>query len=144
MSPVPTSVQRVVRVFISSTFRDMQAEREELMKQVFPDLRRICNDRHVELIEVDLRWGVTDEQKSEDRVVSICLEEIENCRPFFIGLIGQRYGWVPEALPESVLARESWIEPEAGQSITEIEILHGVLNNPDMTEHAFFFFRNAE
>ena len=32
--------RREIRVFISSTFRDMQEEREELVKQVFPQLRR--------------------------------------------------------------------------------------------------------
>jgi len=36
---------RVIRVFISSTFRDMQAERELLVKQVFPELRRVCAER---------------------------------------------------------------------------------------------------
>ena len=30
---------KVVRVFISSTFRDMQAERDHLIKVVFPALR---------------------------------------------------------------------------------------------------------
>ncbi len=34
--PMSTSDQRVIRVFISSTFRDMQEEREELVKRVFP------------------------------------------------------------------------------------------------------------
>jgi 5-enolpyruvylshikimate-3-phosphate synthase len=24
-----------------------------------------------------------------------CLDEIRACRPFFIGLLGERYGWVP-------------------------------------------------
>jgi len=33
---------RRIRVFISSTFRDMQRERELLVKTVFPKLRRIC------------------------------------------------------------------------------------------------------
>lgn len=31
--------QRLMRVFISSTFRDMQEEREELVKRVFPRVR---------------------------------------------------------------------------------------------------------
>ncbi|MDE3088287.1 MAG: DUF4062 domain-containing protein [Chloroflexota bacterium] len=30
---------KTVRVFISSTFRDMQAERDHLVKVVFPELR---------------------------------------------------------------------------------------------------------
>ena len=31
---------RTVRVFVSSTFRDMQGERDELVKFVFPQLRK--------------------------------------------------------------------------------------------------------
>ncbi len=39
--------KRQIRVFISSTFRDMQRERELLVKTVFPELRRICDERFV-------------------------------------------------------------------------------------------------
>ena len=37
--------QRVVRVFISSTFRDMHAERDELVKFAFPKLKGRCCER---------------------------------------------------------------------------------------------------
>jgi hypothetical protein len=37
--------QREIRVFVSSTFRDMHEEREELVKQIFPQLRRLCVGR---------------------------------------------------------------------------------------------------
>jgi len=35
----------VIRVFVSSTFADMHAEREELVKRVFPELRKLCEAR---------------------------------------------------------------------------------------------------
>ena len=54
--------QRVIRVFLSSTFRDFIEERDVLVKRVFPELRRFCRERFVELIEVDLRWGITSKQ----------------------------------------------------------------------------------
>ena len=38
---------RAIRVFVSSTFRDMQDEREELVKRVFPPIRRLCEQRGV-------------------------------------------------------------------------------------------------
>ena len=41
---------RVVRVFISSTFSDMHAEREELVKYTFPELRRRCRQRGLEFV----------------------------------------------------------------------------------------------
>lgn len=49
--------ERAIRIFVSSTFRDMQAEREELVKRVFPQVRRLCELRGVAWSEVDLRWG---------------------------------------------------------------------------------------
>ena len=62
-----SSQARQVRVFISSTFQDMHAEREELVKFTFPELRRRCRERRVEFVDVDLRWGNPDEQKAEGR-----------------------------------------------------------------------------
>ncbi len=137
-----TPSEHAIRVFVSSTFLDMQPEREELVKRVFPRLRRLCEERGVTWGEVDLRWGVTDEQKAEGRVLPICLEEIQRCRPYFIGLLGRRYGWVPDELPEELVAQQPWLAEHLRRSVTELEILHGVLNRPDMACHAFFYFRD--
>jgi hypothetical protein len=79
---------RTIRVFVSSTFRDMQAERDVLMKFVFPKIRRLCAERGVTFTEVDLRWGITQEQAERGEVLPICLAEIERCRPYFIGIDG--------------------------------------------------------
>ena len=133
--------ERVVRVFISSTFGDMKEEREELVKRVFPQLRKICEQRGVVWGEVDLRWGITDEQKAEGKVLPICLEEIKRCRPYFIGLLGERYGWVPDEISQALIEREPWLAEHRQHSVTELEILHGVLRNPAMADHAFFYFQ---
>ena len=134
--------RREIRVFISSTFRDMQEEREELVKQVFPQLRRLCESRGVTWGEVDLRWGVPDEAKAEGKVLPLCLQEIEHCRPYFIGLLGERYGWVPEEIPPELLETQPWLSEHLHKSVTALEILHGVLRNPEMARHAFFYFRD--
>lgn len=135
---------RLIRVFVSSTFLDMREERDHLVKFTFPKLRSICRDRDVEFIDVDLRWGVTDEQKAEGKVLSICLAEIKKCRPFFIGLLGERYGWIPAEIDEALVEERGWLKEQAGKSVTELEILHGVLRNPDMADHAYFYFRDPE
>ena len=41
---------RVVRVFVSSTFADMFAEREVLVRQVFPKLRAWAEERRLRII----------------------------------------------------------------------------------------------
>ena len=133
---------RQVRVFISSTFRDMQAERDHLVKFIFPQLRKLCEERGVTWSEVDLRWGITSEQSAEGQVLPICLEEIQRCRPYFIGLLGERYGWVPDEIDPALIEREPWLAEHRGHSVTELEILHGVLNDPDMAGHALFYFRD--
>src|SRR5207247_840270 len=80
----------------------------------------------------------------EGKVLPICLEEIKRCRPYFIGLLGERYGWIPEALPADLLEREPWLEEylHSKTSVTELEILHGVLRDPDMASDAYFYFRH--
>jgi tetratricopeptide (TPR) repeat protein len=138
------STNRQVRIFISSTFMDMQEEREELVKFVFPELRRRCRERKVEFVGVDLRWGITDEQASEGKVLPICLAEIEGCRPYFIGILGERYGWVPNEIDDEIIERQQWLNEHKEKSVTELEILHGVLNDPEMKGLAFFYFRDKK
>jgi nephrocystin-3 len=136
---------RTVRVFLSSTFRDFAEERELLVKNVFPELRRKCRERQVELIDVDLRWGITEKESKQGKVLPICLAEIDRSRPYFIGFLGERYGWVPDAgqYDPSLLIEQPWLDAHrGGKSVTELEILHGVLNKPKMAGQAFFYFRD--
>ena len=86
---------RQIRIFISSTFQDMQEERDYLITKVFPRIQAEAAKRDVTIVPVDLRWGVTEEESKSGKVIQICLQEIENSHPFFIGLIGKRYGWCP-------------------------------------------------
>jgi len=136
---------KVIRVFLSSTFVDFQEERSLLVKQVFPSLRRRAKSRGVDIVDVDLRWGVTAEQTEQGETLPLCLAEIDNCRPYFISLLGERYGWVPPAdfYKPALLERQPWLkERMGGASVTELEILHGVLRNPEMAGHALFYLRD--
>ena len=134
---------RRIRIFISSTFRDMVEERDELMTHTWPELRRFCRERQVELVEVDLRWGIAEEQATRKETLKLCLDEIKACRPFFIGLLGERYGWTPgpEAFTADLKEEQPWLRELKGKSVTELEVLHGVLN-PEMAGRAFFYFRD--
>ena len=81
----------------------MREEREILVKQIFPQLRKLCEQRGVTWSDVDLRWGITQEQSERGEVLPICLAEIDRCRPYFIGLLGERYGWVPDDIPQELI-----------------------------------------
>ena len=144
---------RQIRVFISSTFVDMALERDYLVQNVFPVLRRYCEERDVAFQELDLRWGISEEESRQGKAVDICLKEIENTQPFFIGLLGSRYGWIPNDEDRekisgntSVFKDYPWLEEELknGMSITEIEIQQGVLRAEKSGEeiNAYFYFRS--
>lgn len=138
---------RQIRVFISSTFQDMQNERDYLMKRTFPKLRKLAAERDVTLTELDLRWGITEEEAKSGKVLEICLREIENSIPFFIGIIGNRYGWRPtrEEIERSVTERF----PEVGKyidqhiSVTEMEMQFAVLNREE-DMHAYFYIKEQD
>jgi hypothetical protein len=107
-------------------------------------LRKLCEARGVTWGEVDLRWGITEEEAAEGKVLPLCLEEIHRCQPYFIGLLGERYGWVPksEEIPDDLLEREPWLKDHLSHSVTEMEIIHGVLCEEQMHRRAFFYFRD--
>jgi nephrocystin-3 len=135
---------RVVRVFVSSTFLDMQVERDILVKDVFPALRARLRACGVELFEVDLRWGITARQQERGETLPTLLSEIDRCRPYFICIVGDRYGWIPpeNALTDELKASYPVLAGAAGVSVTAIEIMHGLLSDPDSAQHAFYFERD--
>jgi WD40 repeat protein len=92
----------------------MHNERDLLVRIVLPELKERCRSRRIHLIDVDLRWGVSESDAQDGKALDICLDEIDSCRPYFLGLLAHRYGWIP---------------PGHNHSITAQEIYHGVLNN---------------
>ncbi|CAK0781066.1 DUF4062 domain-containing protein [Gammaproteobacteria bacterium] len=149
-------LSREIRVFLSSTFKDMEAERNYLLQHVFPEVRERCAERRAGFSEIDLRWGVTEAAAKNGQTVAICLAEIDRCRdypPFFIGFLGERYGWVPRPAdlasywadqPESPYRKSIEQALAQGISVTELEMRFGVLQRPDMCEYAYFFLRAPE
>ncbi|KAM8849775.1 telomerase protein component 1 isoform 2-T4 [Spinachia spinachia] len=142
--PMPASPKlrwRCARVFVSSTFRDMHAERDVLVRAVFPELRRRAASRCLHLQEVELRWGVTEEESG--RAAELCLSEV--CRSqMLVGILGERYGLVPPRplLPD--LPQHSWLaSAPAGLSITEMEIRQFQALYPDTApQRMFCYFRD--
>lgn len=139
------SKTRTIRVFISSTFRDMNEERDYLNNVIFPQIRDYCGRRFLNFIPIDLRWGITEEASRNGLVLSTCMEEVENSRPFFIGILGSRYGWQPTTkelgqLRGIMQKQRPWLESKVkeGASITEMEIEFGVLRNMDIPYASFF------
>ena len=93
---MPTAT-RTFRIFVSSTFEDLVEERNALQREVFPRLSKLCEARGARFQPIDLRWGVRDEAVLGQKMMEICLAEIERCqrtgtKPNLIILVGDRYG----------------------------------------------------
>ena len=114
----------------------MQPEREYLTRVIFPRLRKLCEARGVFFYAIDLRWGVTEEETQENRTIQICLEQIKQCIPYFIGLIGNRYGWVPEN--GGLVDKYPWLTKYPGISATEIEFRYYLQESKEQKNRSFF------
>ena len=147
---------REIRVFLSSTFKDMEEEREHLLGRIFPGVRKACATRGVTFTEIDLRWGVSEEDSKNGRTVEICLEEINRSReypPFFIGFLGERYGWIPtredlesywKGRQESPYRMRIEQALEEGISVTELEMEYGILDRETERDHSLVLLRSPE
>lgn len=143
-------LNRQMPVFISSTFQDMHEERDALIKKTFPRLKTFAAQRMVTLTPIDLRWGVTEKEAKSGKVLELCLNEIERCQPFFIGIIGTRYGWCPQLedlkANDMLLDQYKWLKDdiENGISITEMEMQFAVFRRQNHANAVFFIKRNGK
>ncbi|OWF34800.1 hypothetical protein KP79_PYT14199 [Mizuhopecten yessoensis] len=137
-----------LRIFFSSPFGGMEEEREELTRRYFPHINHICNSRGVQFVAIDMRWGITSESSATAQVINICLKELDRS-DMFIGFFGQRYGW--HGADDTSLQKNfdnaagsyPWVSTFRDRSVTELEFLHGHLNNPGALP-AFLCFRDKD
>lgn len=119
-------------IFVSSTFRDMHFERDVLNRRVGAKLNRYLAAHNQSVRLLDLRWGVDTSELSEEeatcRVLKVCFDTVEACKPYIIILLGDRYGYIPG---------------EDGLSVTHMEILRGALENTE-PEHVFVYLRQTD
>jgi tetratricopeptide (TPR) repeat protein len=160
LAPFPEHVQ-YIRPFLSSTFRDFNAERDHVFKTAFTQVEKVASQRGLFFAPLDLRWGVTSDQSNGGEVIKICLEEIDRSRPFFVTSLGFRNGWAlhpldpPDASWVELLQKTfdigidsfPWVKDYMSKSVTELEILHGMLREgPDCptTARPFVYMRTVE
>ncbi|WP_217240495.1 tetratricopeptide repeat protein [Streptomyces sp. AC555_RSS877] len=119
-------------LFVSSTFEDFHAERDLLTSIVFPEMAERLGSRRYGFEPIDLRLGVdttvhADEAAKSRLVVQVCLAEVARSRPFVLGMIGDRYGWmVPDELARTTAEESGYEGPTAGRSMTDLELQFGL------------------
>jgi hypothetical protein len=128
----PSRDEGLIRLFISSTFRDLEPEREALRRGVYPIVRHACEKRGFAFFETDLRWGVTSAEAEAGRILPICLEQVDRCRPLILGILGKRYGGSAANAVEVLQARQQYepLRPYAGRGVTELELRYAIVNCP--------------
>eukprot|EP00002_Diphylleia_rotans_P039414 TRINITY_DN9131_c0_g1_i2.p1 TRINITY_DN9131_c0_g1~~TRINITY_DN9131_c0_g1_i2.p1 ORF type:complete len:1246 (-),score=226.09 TRINITY_DN9131_c0_g1_i2:104-3841(-) len=162
----------VLRIFLSSTFRDMQKERDMFFLQGVPELKGLAKTKGLDLVFIDLRWGLTAQDSSDGWVVVRCCDSIKKC-PYFVCFLGSRYGWVPDSTKTELNKEERFMyelqrNPNAtidkiyvdwhsetnkrypfldaipGLSVTEYEIQYAALIPKPACSRVFFYFRDEQ
>jgi hypothetical protein len=138
-----SAASRTVRVFISSTFRDMHAERDHLVTVVFPELRERFEKLGLEFYDVDLRWGVPAKDANGETANSwqYCRQWIDRVEPLFVCILGQRYGYRPEPGEFRDPAEQARQQTQR-RSITELEVRHAFLNDR-RKRRSYFYLRET-
>lgn len=87
-----------------------------------------------------------DEQRAHEQVLDVCVAEIDRCRPLFVGLLGDRFGWTPQSgRLRRAAARSSQRtglpqDCPSSLSVTGLEFWHGALA-PDADAEPVFAVR---
>ena len=143
---------KYIKVFVSSTFKDMDIERDALKNIVEPQINEFLREYACTLEFVDLRHSVKTNSKMslierEKQIFNVCLEEIEYCKPYFIGIVGHRYGWIPAEdnvpCPHIEIPKDFPIA-KANLSVTMYEFLHGVFASNTPHERIAIFMRSED
>ena len=98
-----------LRVFVSSTFTDTHYERNILLDEIVPVIRSIAAPYGIQVVFVDMRYGVRDENTADHMTWLACKAELNQCIElsngvFFLSLQGDKYGYkpLPKYIPQDV------------------------------------------
>lgn len=137
-------------IFISSTFSDMHLERDAIHTSIMPALNAEAKKWGDSVSACDLRWGIDTsgmgDRESSEKVLNVCLGEINRCRPYMIALIGYRYGWIPdeELVSRAIAEAGDFTLDDKEISVTALEIEYGALANVADPAHTLFYFREID
>jgi hypothetical protein len=125
----------------------MQAERDALRDFVLPRVNEFAAQYGRTIEFIDLRWGVDTTSVSEAeqnyKVLRTSLDEIARSCPFFLALIGDRYGWtLPRQDMEAALQAADFSVEDMNMSVTALEIEYAVLRSKEPPV-CFFYFRES-
>lgn len=153
---VRAQATRCVRVYLCTSFSDMVKEREALFTRALPGLQRACEE-----LGVRVHWIDPAHQARNERSIfrhgglASRLSEIDSARPYFVGVIGDSYGWhqakgvrdladgeLLGAQGRAIEAGHAWLSGNLDRSVFEIELLYGALAHPSLSKGTIFYLRD--
>lgn len=117
---------KILKVFLSSTFKDLEITRDRLTN-IFEKIERTILKRSLTIRPYDLRWR---DRHSEEDIVKWCIRMVQQC-DYFVGILGNRYGWRPPLTAEGN-------RNNSNISMTEMEIKEAL--QTITKKHRFFCF----
>lgn len=132
----------------------MEAERKMIHGIVLPKVNELCRAHRVRVHLIDLKYGLDPSQPTTGEAspafpadgLTRSLAGVDLCIGFFMALVGQRFGIVPEGAPVSFKAAHDWLKAwTPGMSIEALECHHGLLNAAEVAPTAAFaYLRDPE
>lgn len=119
-------------IFVSSTFKDMQFERDAIRDIVAPTINGKAHMHGDQVDFCDLRWGINTQELDSDegsvKVLDVCFREIDRSNPPMVIILGDRYGWIPDRKIISHAAELRKLQLDnLDKSVTALEIEYGAM-----------------
>ena len=134
------------KIFVSSTFKDMHLERDVLKSKITPMINQTLKPYGETIDFIDLRWGIDtsklESDESNEKILKVCLDEIDETNPYMVVFVGNRYGTIPSFEQMDLALKNKGIDDiDRNISVTNLEIEYGALKNPSSEKKIFFYFR---
>ena len=130
----PARYHSELRLFITSTSRDIGPERSALMNDVLPEFRKRSGERGVIVIDRDPRWEMTSDPGRTREIQADRMNELHGYRPLFIGILGA-------GKPAGASPSLPWLhDPGAGEHReVALDFIEQALENELMRGRALFY-----
>ena len=121
-------------IFVSSTFKDFQVEREIMLKEIEAEINDELHKKSLGVNFIDLRWGIDTSKGGLETVITFCIDYVNQTKPFLIVLLGDSYGSaVSKELLEPIYKANKLTYDGKEKSVTEVEIESSMIFDGDST-----------